>query len=467
MIKTAASRVFRFASEDRFLIGASIFRIAMGGLILFQYTIIYQQRHYLFGPDAVWPFESFLKQLAETGSFSLYALNRSSLFFELIYHLGIGVTLVWLLGWRTRLMTPLVFLFLWSLRERNSFLSDGGDNISTIVLFYAIFANLGAHFSVDSSRVAVTATDTRTTWQKCLTVIHNATILAIAIQVSVVYVVSGLYKVQGEMWQNGTALYYIMRVDEFTWPGYSEYVYQNVYLINLLTYLTVAFQVAFPLLLFLNRYTRLFALGWAICFHLGIGMFMGLLTFAGYMLAAEVTLLSDAEYRRLGAYPQRLYRAIQDGLLSRLRAIGRRTLAPKLEMNVFYDGWCPFCTKTMATINQMDWFGLIRPLSFREPAIAAAFEIDVKRAERRLLASSQRNRALVEGSFAFEHLCARVVPLWPLAGVIWVANKLGVGQTAYDWFAARRIVIHPPCDEACALPVRQAVSAAVPLSPMS
>lgn len=349
---------------------------------------------------------------------------------------------------------PLVFLFLWSLRERNSFLSDGGDNVSSIVLFYAIFANLGAYFFVATPNKT---SGVRTTWQRCLSVIHNVAVLTIALQVSVVYVVSGLYKVQGEMWQNGTALYYIMRVDEFTWPGYSEHFYQNAYLVNLFTYLTVAFQVSFPLLLFLNRYTRFFALGWAVCFHLGIGMFMGLLTFAGYMIAAEAMLISDSEYRKLGAYPLRMYRASQHKLQNLLQTFGRKTLAPRLEINVFYDGWCPLCTKTISILNRLDWFGLIHPQSFRETWVASAYGIDVNRAERRIMAQPHQGN-LVEGSVAFELLCIRVPLLWPVWLVLWAANKMGIGQQAYDWFAARRIVVRPPCDEVCTLPAKSVVA---------
>ncbi|MGW5276131.1 hypothetical protein ACWEQP_26910 [Streptomyces sp. NPDC004044] len=44
-----------------------------------------------------------------------------------------------------------------------------------------------------------------------------------------VYLTSGLclYKVQGKLWQDGTALFYIMRIPEFSLPGVSDLVHGN------------------------------------------------------------------------------------------------------------------------------------------------------------------------------------------------------------------------------------------------
>jgi hypothetical protein len=86
------------------------------------------------------------------------------------------------------------------------------------------------------------------------------------------------------MWQSGTALYYVLRTGEFGWPGYAELIYLNVPLMVALTYLTVAFQVSFPFLFWLNRYTRLMALAVGCMFHLGIAAMMGLITFSLFMI---------------------------------------------------------------------------------------------------------------------------------------------------------------------------------------
>ncbi|MGW6521897.1 hypothetical protein [Streptomyces sp. NPDC054962] len=70
---------------------------------------------------------------------------------------------------------------------------------------------------------------------------------AIAVQMCLIYMVSGLYKVQGEVWQDGTALFYIMRVPEFELPGWSSLVYDNDVLVFLGTYSSILFLVYFPM----------------------------------------------------------------------------------------------------------------------------------------------------------------------------------------------------------------------------
>src|SRR5690606_202147 len=88
-----------------------------------------------------------------------------------------------------------------------------------------------------------------------LSILHNAAVCAIAIQLIIVYFTSGIYKVMGSMWQEGTAVYYAMRVQDYIWPGVSEWIWQSETLVVFLTYSSVLFQVAFPFFL-LNRYTK-------------------------------------------------------------------------------------------------------------------------------------------------------------------------------------------------------------------
>lgn len=443
-------RVIDFTSRDRFLIGASVFRIVAGLTILYQYLISYYQRHYLFGPDGVWPFDTFLESLAGTRSFSLYAVSRDPLAFEVIFHLGIVVTALWVLGWRTRLLTPLTYVFLWSLHERASFLLDGGDNVLQIVLFYAIFADVGAYFSWDANRLRA-ARQRGGAQRQVFAMLHSAALLAFALQLCLVYGVAGLYKVQGELWQSGTAMYYVMRVNEFTWPGYSEYIYLNVPLTIALTYLTVAFQVSFPFMLFLNRWTRRLALLAGFSFHLGIGVFMGLVTFSALMISVELALIADNEYRQIGRWFGQL-RRWAGGRISRYVVVLRR--APALEsqrVQLFYDGWCPFCRQSIATLQRLDLLRLLEPISFREPGVLAYYQLDAARAEARIQARAVRADASVEGIVAVQLVASRLPALWPTLPLLWAASRLGVGQYVYDWIAARRTIIPTGCTTQCAV----------------
>lgn len=284
------------------LIGAALLRITLGVTSLLYLGVHYRDRAFLWGPEGVWPWTNFTEVLAESGSLSLYALSRDPWWFTLLFHMGIIVAVLFTLGWHTRMIAVAHFLLTYSLFERNPVLLDGGDNLARIVLLYLLLVDCGARLSLDARRRRPRPADTLPYHVGSLA--HHAGLALIMMQVAVLYLTSGLYKMQGEMWQNGTALYYILRVQEFTWPGVSEHVYTNGIIVTLLTYSTVLFQLAFPLLLLHHR-LRLPAVLAAVALHTGIALMMGLLTFSLIMISVDLIVFGDAHYQRLGAAVRR------------------------------------------------------------------------------------------------------------------------------------------------------------------
>src|SRR5690606_37581623 len=163
-------------------------------------------------------------------------------------------------------------------------LTNGGDNILRIQLFYLMFAQAGARFSLGALRRRnKPSSGKKGIAGEMSAVLHNAAVLAAVVQLAFLYFTAGMYRVIGSYWQEGTALYYAMRVQEFYWPGISEWIWKSEFLLVFLSYATVIFQVAFPFLL-LNRATKLIAVGSAILFHGGIALFMGLTGFSWIMI---------------------------------------------------------------------------------------------------------------------------------------------------------------------------------------
>jgi hypothetical protein len=61
----------------------------------------------------------------------------------------------------------------------------------------------------------------------------------------------------------------------------------------------VFFQISFPFLMIMNRYTRTTAVCIGVMFHIGIALFLGLFTFSFFMLSVDLAMIDDAEYRAL------------------------------------------------------------------------------------------------------------------------------------------------------------------------
>lgn len=101
----------------------------------------------------------------------------------------------------------------------------------------------------------------------------------------------------GEYWQNGTAIYYILQVDEFNLPWLTDLIISSDILIVFITYSTVLLQIAFPFML-LNKLTKYIALSLIVPLHLGIAFTMGLITFSLTMILIDTILISDEDYMK-------------------------------------------------------------------------------------------------------------------------------------------------------------------------
>ncbi|MGK5729217.1 HTTM domain-containing protein [Streptomyces sp. URMC 124] len=130
--------------------------------------------------------------------------------------------------------------------------------------------------------------------------LHNAGLLVIMAEVCLIYATAGWYKIQGSRWQDGTALYYPLHLDYFSpWPELSHALASSGLLVLLLSYGTVAVQVAFPFTL-LNRRVKNVLLAVMMMEHLGIALLLGLPFFSLAMIVADAVFLPTSFLRRLG-----------------------------------------------------------------------------------------------------------------------------------------------------------------------
>ncbi|MFI8939091.1 HTTM domain-containing protein [Streptomyces syringium] len=130
---------------------------------------------------------------------------------------------------------------------------------------------------------------------------HNGALLVIMVEVCLIYATAGWYKIQGSRWQDGTALFYPMHIDYFSpWPALSHALASSGTVVLLLSYGTVAVQVAFPFTL-LNRRVKNVLLAVMMAEHVGIAVTLGLPFFSLAMIVADAVFLPTSFLRRLGA----------------------------------------------------------------------------------------------------------------------------------------------------------------------
>jgi hypothetical protein len=111
-------------------------------------------------------------------------------------------------------------------------------------------------------------------------------VLACLFELSVLYFEAGFYKIQGHVWANGTALYYILRTNQFSLPGWTDLIWRSAALITLATWGTILFGIAHPFLLWHPRLKYLMFCC-AMCLHGAIAVLMALPWFSLTMIGAH------------------------------------------------------------------------------------------------------------------------------------------------------------------------------------
>ena len=177
-----------------------------------------------------------------------------------------------LIGYHTRLVTIISWLLMVSLQNRNTLISQGGDDLLRMLLFWAMFMPWGKYYSVDAIRKKETLVQPPT--------YVSAATAAYIIQVCLMYIGTALLKNAPEWRTEGTALYYALSLDQVLMPM-GKLIYPYPDLLKFLTHFTFYTELFIPFLLFIPVYTTFFRflfVGILASFHVGISLtlFVGL-----------------------------------------------------------------------------------------------------------------------------------------------------------------------------------------------
>ncbi|MEU3191549.1 HTTM domain-containing protein [Streptomyces sp. NPDC006992] len=205
----------------------------------------------------------------------------------------------------------------------------GGFTVGWALFYWGLWALHGLWWSVQraAARGGAAVREMRDVCDILANLVHNGVLLVIMIEVCLVYSTAGWFKIQGTRWQDGTAVYYPMNLDYFTpWPDLSHLLAANGVMVFLVTYGTVATQVAFPFTL-LNRRAKNVLLAFMIAEHLSIAVLLGLPFFSLAMIAADAVFLPTVFLIWLGRSTTALGGRARDLLPGR----GRRAPQPDPE----------------------------------------------------------------------------------------------------------------------------------------
>lgn len=307
--------------------GLAFFRMAFGALIFYLLMVRLPELRTFYTDWGTLPRDVVLQNHFNQWSWSLYLLSGNIVIVSLLYTIHLIINFLFFLGFRTRLMTILNWVFLFSLFQRHVMILHGGDDLIKLMLFMSIFLPLGARYSVDSFLLDKDERPSDNTY-------YSLASFGFILQLSCMYFFTGLLKDSPVYTKDGTAIWYTLQLERFITPFGAMFKSFPPSATYLLTKAVYYIECIFPFVFLIpwkNNYIRYLVIGTFVSFHLGLSLFMYLDYFPYVCIASWITLL-----------PQNFW--------DNLELIWNKPLSKTI--TIYYDKECNFCRKISRIIQE-------------------------------------------------------------------------------------------------------------------
>lgn len=245
-----------------------------------------------FGVEGIFPYENYIEQMKYYG-FLIYPFSIPYLSKIFLLAVILFATMYLFAIWG-RISGILLFLSLIILKLRNGFILDGSDNVIQVILPFLILSdNLNYFRYFERKKLTLIS--------KLLSRYSIIFTYGFMLQVCYVYFFTALAKHEGELWRNGTATYYTMRVRDFMATDWNITLTENHYFVIVTTYFTLLWEFAFPFLIWFKK-TKFYIMIGGIFLHIGIWVFMRIDNFSWVMISTYFAFITNQEYLKIGQY---------------------------------------------------------------------------------------------------------------------------------------------------------------------
>lgn len=288
-LKTISKAIDDFLFIPQPVYSVALLRIGLGLLLLLNWVMLYTDLDVLYGPNGIVSLQT-AQQLGNPLRFSLFdylpntaKVTTTLAFVNLLAVLGIIV------GAWTRTSIFIAFVTLVSFHHRNGFILNSADSVLRIFLFFLFFTHCADWLSVDRWRLrqqgrAPEIPEAKSPWALRL----------IQIQFCIIYIATVLFKIKGDRWVDGTAVYIATRLDDFI--RFELPLLNSMLFIKVMTWATLAIEFALGTLVWVKelRYWVLLA---GVGFHLGIEYTMSIPVFEWAMIVLMVSMVDSRDIK--------------------------------------------------------------------------------------------------------------------------------------------------------------------------
>jgi hypothetical protein len=297
-VKALAHAWDRFFFEPQGTRALGLFRISLGLITIYSFLLFAKDTTVFFSDRGILP--QYVPDPAFEEPWAPSALRWATKPWQVKVVLG-GLFLTaasFTAGFQTRLSAILLFWLVVSFQMRNELVMNSGDTVLRTMLFWMCFAPAGESLSLDAwLRVRRLSPGSppppprlHAPWAQRM----------MQIQVAVIYLATALYKLSGPAYRDGSAMYFVLGLTDFSAP-FLAHLMAYPWIWKPLTWGMLGAEFALPFLLWARR-TRMLGLALGILLHGAIILFMQIPVFGILMIATYLPFLSEPEAQRLESW---------------------------------------------------------------------------------------------------------------------------------------------------------------------
>jgi hypothetical protein len=294
-LRTLAAAWNRFFFAPQSPVPIALFRILYGCLVIANLILLYPDWLTWFGTRA-WVSLSTMSKLEPGVRLNLFkVIPADDRWIAAVFWVFLAAAILLALGLFTRISTVVVFLCLTSIDQRNLYILHGGDTFLRVAGFFLIFAPAGAALSFDrlirvrKGKESV-AIQPKPPWAQRM----------IQFELALLYFITFCWKASGVPWVNGTALFYIVHLDEFRRLPVPAFL-QNPTMLKIETWLTLAAEFSLGVLIWFKE-LRYPVLAIGVLLHLCLVYSLNIPLFQWEILSAYVLFVDPKDLERAGRY---------------------------------------------------------------------------------------------------------------------------------------------------------------------
>lgn len=255
-----------------------LFRIGLGSILLLYFSYYLKNAEAFVSDDGLLTLSAVDSLFDRWDTVSLFWLSGSDVLVYSILLVGILCSISFIIGFKTRLTSVLLWIIVISIINRNVLAINVSDNILRIVLFWSMFLPLGKAFAIDTKRKIGDVNKISSIW-----------ITGFIMQIAVIWGFSVLHKIGSDWLTDFSAAYYALHLEIIT-TSFGQWFHQFETLLEIGTVLVLLGEAIIPILLVLPlaaKYRRIIGLVALSSFGVLVLVFLsfGLLPFIFFSVA--------------------------------------------------------------------------------------------------------------------------------------------------------------------------------------